>query len=117
MSSAPVLKPSPPRPASSYNTATPHPLSVVPSPRDRFDPSAELVTPPGSDANMLGSSPGETSGFQYDAGKLNAYSRQSDEHRVGLLNKFIFDHLEDDSFLALVTDMHMAWARVGTGLE
>ena len=117
MSSAPVLKPSPPRPASSYNTATSHPLNIVSSPQDQFHPPAELATPPASDINMLSSSPGGTRDFQHDAERLAAYSQQPDEKRLGAINKFIFDHLEDDSFLALVTDVQMAWARIGTGME
>lgn len=117
ISSAPVLTPSPPRPASSYNTATTHPLSIVRSTYDQVDTTINLATPPGSDVNMLSSSPRVNEEAHHHAEELSAYSKQTDDTRLGNLNKFIFDHLEDDNFLTLVTDMQMAWARIGTGLE
>jgi hypothetical protein len=76
-----------------------------------------LATPPDSDVNMLSSSPRVNEEAHHHAEELSAYSKQPDDTRLGNINKFIFDHLEDDNFLTLVNDMQMAWARIGTGLE
>ena len=76
-----------------------------------------LATPPASDVNMLSSSPGTNEETRSHAEDLATYSQQPDDNRLGNLNKFIFDHLEDENFHTLVTDMQMAWARIGTGME
>lgn len=118
MSSAPVLTPNTPRPASSYNTATMHALGLVNNKNNPVELSSALETPPGSDLNMLGSSPAENKGDnEQHAEDLAMYAQQPNESRLNELNKFIFRHLEDDNFLTLVDDMQMAWARIGTGLE
>ncbi|KAF1977399.1 hypothetical protein BU23DRAFT_295650 [Bimuria novae-zelandiae CBS 107.79] len=117
MSSAPVLTPSIARPASSYNTATTHPLSIVTNSHNQTDRSVDLVTPPGSDVNMLSPDPEDHGDIERHAEELGAYTKQSNDARMNELNNFIFRHLEDDNFLTLVTDMQMAWARIGTRLE
>ncbi|KAK7183675.1 hypothetical protein DPSP01_009537 [Paraphaeosphaeria sporulosa] len=121
MSSAPVLTPKTPRPASSYSTATMETLGILHNNNNDDSPletSAALGTPPGSDMNMLESSPTEHQG---DSGQhteeLATYAQQSNESRLNDLNNFIFQHLQDDNFLTLVDDMQMTWARIGTGLE
>lgn len=114
LSSAPALSPTVPRPASSYNPAAPHPLSIGTDRESYAQASAPLATPPGSDINMLSSSPEDKSKHKEE---LAAYARQSDNVRLNELNDFIFQHLQDENFLTLVDDMAMAWARIGTGLE
>ncbi|KAJ4359729.1 uncharacterized protein N0V89_000285 [Didymosphaeria variabile] len=118
MSSAPVLIPTTPRPASSYNTATTHLLNAVTNSHSQAETSVALATPPGSDINMLGSSPPQTKGNnEQHAEELATYAQQSNDARLSELNNFIFQHLQDDNFLTLVDDMQMTWARIGTGLE
>ena len=117
MSSAPVLSPTTPRPASSYNTTTIHPLSIASNNHSHAEISASLATPPGSDINMLSSSPPDKGNNEQHAEELAAYAQQSNDVRLNVLNDFIFQHLQDDNFLTLVDDMAMTWARIGTGLE
>jgi hypothetical protein len=118
MSSAPVLAPTTPRPASSYNTATTYPLSLGTDNNSLAETPIALATPPGSDFNILeSSSPKNQGDNDQHAKELAAYAQQSNESRLNELNNFIFHHLQDDNFLTLVDDMQMTWARIGTGLE
>jgi hypothetical protein len=118
MSSAPVLTPTTPRPASSYNTATTHPLSIATDSNSLTETSTAFATPPGSDFNMIeSSSPTNKGEDNQHTEELAMYAQQSNESRLNELNNFIFHHLQDDNFLTLVDDMQMTWARIGTGLE
>ncbi|KAL1594493.1 hypothetical protein SLS60_010253 [Paraconiothyrium brasiliense] len=118
LSSAPVLTPTIPRPASSYNAPTTHLLNPVTDSHSQADTFVALATPPGSDINMLGSSPPQNKGnSEQHAEELATYAQQSNEARLSELNNFIFQNLQDDNFLTLVDDMQMTWARIGTGLE
>ncbi|KAL5422488.1 hypothetical protein PMIN04_004630 [Paraphaeosphaeria minitans] len=119
MTSAPVLTPNTPRPASSYNTATMHSRGILHNNSNSpIETTAALETPPGSDLDMLDSSPAENKGdSEQHVEELAAYAQQPNQSRVNELNNFIFQHLQDSNFLTLVDDMQMTWARIGTGLE
>lgn len=48
---------------------------------------------------------------------LQLFASQSDEDRMMILNDFMMQHINDDTFIKLVEDVEACWVRVGLGLD
>jgi hypothetical protein len=85
--------------------------------RRRTESSSQVSTPLTSDTAHHTHTLGEQSSIQAAPanGNLAAYAAQPAEVRRAALNEFLFQQLEDPSFLALVEDMEACWARAGMG--
>jgi len=83
--------------------------------RRRTESQSPLPSPPTSDTPHQTHTLAEQGGASEAAPKdnLSAYAMQSPEGRRAALNEFLFQQLENPSFLTLLEDMETCWARAG----